>query len=71
MTQGKFNEFEEYIHVRDIDTKKVKEKFRSITAAKMYLDWMPFGLKNYYEIFDDRKQEVIFTFKNYGDEPIK
>ena len=64
-------EFEENIEIRDIKTKKVKKRFRSITASKIYLKSFPFGLKNYYEIFNNKEQEVIFKYGNYGDEPTR
>lgn len=57
--------FEENFHVRDIETKKIKKKFRSITSAKRYLQSLNFGLRNYYEIFDNQEQEVIFKYIHY------
>jgi hypothetical protein len=64
MTQGKFMQFQENIYLRDIDTLKIKKKFRSITAAKMYLRSLPFGLNNYYEIFDDTTQKIVYRYVN-------
>ena len=45
--------------IRDIDSGIVKEEFRSPTAAKQYLRGMPFGLAQYYEIYDVKNNEVI------------
>lgn len=51
--------------IRDIITKKHYRlnnrwiNFSSYCAARSFLLWMPFGLGNYYEIFDDKEQKVI------------
>ena len=51
--------------IRDIDTKipLVRNKSEwdsdSVTVIRMLYGSMNFGLKNYYEIFDRKKKEVI------------
>ena len=55
--------------IRDIETKKPYRinnrwaDFRSISSAKDFLIWMPFGLGYYYEVFDDREQMVSYSFE--------
>ena len=55
--------------IRDIITKKQKYlngrkiEFKSISAARDFLVWLPFSNGNYYEIFDTRNDKVMFSFK--------
>ena len=60
MKLGILNEHEISFVIRDIDFPgNVKEEFKSPSAAKDYLRSMPFGLKNYYEIYDVRKGIIL------------
>ena len=47
-------------HIRDMDTKEVKESFTSETAARNYLNTMKFGLSNFYEVYDSENFEVVY-----------
>ena len=58
--------------IRDIETKKQKRlnnrciEFTSISSAKDFLVWLPFFNGNYYEIFDTKIDEVVYSFKFNG-----
>ena len=49
--------------IRDIDTGKVREEFRTRHGAESYLKGMPFGLRNYYELYDVKKKKVVLNFQ--------
>lgn len=63
MAQGRFTN-EKRFQIRDIETKEVKESFRSETGAKEWLFGMLFGLGNYYEVYDTLNDKVIYK-KNF------
>jgi len=56
---------ERYI-IRDIETKKIlirngkKITFKSYVPAVEYINSMAFNLGYYYEVFDDKEQEVFY-----------
>ena len=45
--------------IRDAETGKVKEEFRTLPAANSYWKGMRFGLQNNYEVYDIRKGIII------------
>lgn len=53
----------ERFHVRDIDTKEVKEKFRGRYSAQRFIESMHFGLGRFYEVYDTRNKKSLFLGK--------
>jgi len=55
-----------YYLIRDLESKKplIRENkemfFNTLTAAKLYINSMNFGLARFYEIYDLENQEVVY-----------
>lgn len=45
-------------HLRDIETKQVKLKFRSLSVALNYKNKMNFGLGHFYEVYDSLEGKI-------------
>lgn len=57
----------ERFEIRDIETKKVKQHFRSKYAAQSNLDHMNFGLNKFYEIYDTHSKKVVNGYRGGSD----
>lgn len=55
--------------IRDDETKKIKRNalfpldFRSLNAAIIYMSSSPFGVANFWEIYDRREEEIVYNYK--------
>ena len=63
MKLGTFDPLEVKYIIRDIDTGKMKEEFRTLGAAMNYYNSMNFGLKIYYEIYGIKEKKVMCSNK--------
>lgn len=57
--------------IRDSDTKKIliidniEMKFKSLVSAKIIINNLKFGLRLYYEIYDENKKKIVYDPINY------